>query len=287
MKKQLWGIAGAMVMLWLSLVCVTGIRVHAAQAIQVKGSDTMINLWQDWAEIFMKKTHIRVTVTGGGSGNGFAALINKVCDVAEASRSIKPNEIANAKRHGVSPNETIMAWDGISVIVNPKNPVSRLTEAQLADIYTGRVTNWHAVGGANAKIVVLARDTMSGTYDFFRAHVIQHGDAKSSANYSRDAFMEQSNQEIHDEVAGNPRAIGYVGMGYLTASVRPLALAAAGKPYVLPSVNTVRNKTYPLSRPFYWYTNGKPQGAIKQLVDFALSKEGQAIVAKLGFVPLN
>ena len=216
--KLSWSVA-----LTLCLLGVAGMLGHAAQKmLQVKGSDTMINLGQAWAEAFTRQTRIPVAVTGGGSGTGFAALLNRTCDIAEASRGITPEETAKAQKNNIHPHVMVMAWDGISVIVNPRNPVTRLTEVQLSAIYTGKIMNWKAVGGKDEKIVLLTRDMSSGTYVYFKEHIVQLDNARSPNDYARGAVMQQSNQAIVDEVTGNEKAIGYVGLGYLNPKVRAL-----------------------------------------------------------------
>ncbi len=257
----------------------------ANKPITVKGSDTMINLGQAWAEAFMKKTNIPVTVTGGGSGTGIAAMINGKTDICQASRPMKSEEIHAARDRGVSPTPIITAWDGIAVIVNPKNKAKQVTMTQLAKIYDGEISNWKDVGGADAKIVLLGREVNSGTHVFFKEHVIQG--YKSSADYAKTMLMLPSTEALVDEVAKNANAIGYVGLGYVDPKrIDVLLVSTDGKKFVEPSVATVKNKTYPVSRPLYWYTNGKPKGNVKKMVDFALGKEGQKIVADLDFVPL-
>lgn len=270
----------------LALVTGAGRPANAAnKPIMIKGSDTMINLGQAWAEAFIEKTGIMVTVTGGGSGTGIAAMINGKTDICQASRPMKSEEILAARERGISPTPIITAWDGIAVIVNPKNAAKKLTTAQLAKIYTGEIANWKEVGGPDAKIVLLGREVNSGTYVFFKEHVLQG--YKSTADYAKSMLMLPSNQAIVDEVATNPRAVGYVGLGYVDPKrVDPLAISSDGKKFVEPAVATVKNKTYPISRPLYWYTNGKPAGNIKKIVDFVLGKDGQKIVADMDFVPL-
>jgi len=269
----------------------TGTAKGAAgtQTIQLKGSDTMVNLGQAWAEAFMKENpDVSVSVTGGGSGTGIAALINGTTDVAECSRAMTPEEIQQAKAQGRNPNEIQVAWDGIAVIVNPGSPVPQLTIDQLADIFTGKVTNWKQVGGANAKIVILSREVNSGTHVYFKEHVLQKGDKTSKADYATAALLMPSSQAIHDEVAQNLQAIGYVGLGYVDNKVKALKVAArAGEPFVAPSPQTIVNKQYPISRPLFFYTNGDPIGAVKTFVDFVLGPEGQQVVSQLDFVPLK
>jgi len=258
-------------------------------AIQVKGSDTMVNLGQAWAEKYMEKNPGDfIAVTGGGSGTGFSSLISGTCDIAMASRSIKDKEIALAKAKGINPNEIKVALDGLAVVVNPNNPVSRLTLDQLANIFTGRVSNWKEVGGKDEKIVVLSREVNSGTHVYFKEHVLRKNDPNSKEEFVSSALMLSSSQAIADEVAGNPAAIGYYGMGYISKKQKPLYLAKDEKSeYEAPTIENVVNGKYPISRPLFLYTNGTPQAIVKKFVDFTLSKEGQDIVLATDFVPVN
>ncbi len=281
--KKLMTIASALATLSL-LVGLTTLA-FGAKTITVKGSDTMINLGQAWAQAFSAKTKIPVSVAGGGSGVGIAALINHATDIAEASRTMTDKEINDAKEKGVTPYRVINAWDGVSVIVNPNNPVKKLTTDQLAAIFSGQITNWSGVGGKNANIVLLIRDMNSGTHVFFEEHIIQHKDKK--AHYATSARANATTQAIVDEVSQNGNAIGYVGLGYVTDAVRALAVKGDTGGYVMPSIAAVMNKTYPVARPLQWYTNGKPSGDIKRFVDFVLSADGQKIVRALDFVPLK
>lgn len=257
-------------------------------SIQVKGSDTMVNLGQAWAEKYMEKNPGDfIAVTGGGSGTGFSSMISGTCDIAMASRNIKEKEVALAKKKNIDPYEIKVALDGLAVVVNPSNPVNKLTIAQLADIFTGRVSNWKELGGKNEKIVVLSREVNSGTHVYFKEHVLRKNDPNSGEEFSPGALMLSSSQAIADEVAGNPAAIGYYGMGYISAKQRPVMIAKDEKSeYEMPSIKNVLNGKYPISRPLFLYTNGEPQGLVKKLVDFCLSKEGQEIVLATDFVPI-
>ncbi|HEY3397282.1 MAG TPA: phosphate ABC transporter substrate-binding protein [Armatimonadota bacterium] len=260
----------------------------SGKSIQIKGSDTMVNLGQAWAEAFGAKTGAQVMVSGGGSGTGFAALLSGTCDVAEASRMIEPQETADAKAKGINPKEYKVALDGLAVIVNPKNPVSKLTIDQLADIFTGRVKNWKEVGGPDAAIVILSRDVNSGTHVYFKEHVLRKGNAKGTEEFAETALPQSSSQGISDEVAQNDKAIGYVGMGYLSPKVKSIEVAkTAAGPYVGATAAHVLDGTYPISRPLLFYTNGEPQGLVKEYMDFVLSPEGQKIVEEQEFVPVG
>ncbi|MCX5709802.1 MAG: PstS family phosphate ABC transporter substrate-binding protein [Candidatus Omnitrophica bacterium] len=260
-----------------------------ANSIQVKGSDTMVNLGQAWAEKYMEKNGGDfVAVTGGGSGTGFSSLISATCDIAMASRSIKDKEIGLAQKKGINPKEIKVALDGLAVVVNPKNPVDKLTIDQLAKIFTGKITNWKDVGGADAKITLLSREVNSGTHVYFKEHVLRKLDPNSKEEFSSSALMLPSSQAIADEVANNSSAIGYYGMGYISPKQKAVHVAKDDKsPYEVPTIENVVNGKYPISRPLFLYTNGEPQGLVKKFVDFTLSKDGQEIVLKTDFVPVK
>ncbi|MGQ9731467.1 MAG: phosphate ABC transporter substrate-binding protein [Candidatus Zipacnadales bacterium] len=258
------------------------------KAIQIKGSDTMVNLGQAWAEAFLKKTGIQVAVTGGGSGTGIAALLNGTCDIAESSRKMEPEELAEAQKKGITPKEIMVGLDGLAVVVHPSNPVSRLTIDQLADIFTGRITNWKEVGGEDASILVLSREVNSGTHVYFKERVLRRGDKNRTEEFSSSALLQPSSQAIADEVAQNPRAIGYYGMGYISARQKAIAVGETAEgPFLEPTCENVINGSYSISRPLLFYTNGEPQGIVKQYIDFVLSDEGQKIVEEQEFVPIS
>jgi phosphate transport system substrate-binding protein len=241
-----------------------------------------------WAEQYAGiHPEVRVAVTGGGSGTGIAGLINKTVDLANASRAMKKEEIESAKKNGVDPVEHTVARDAIAVVVHPDNPVQGLSIPQIADIYTGKITNWQEVGGNNLPIVLLSRESNSGTYVYFLENVVRQG-KKNDIMFSPDTLLMPSSEGISNEVRQNPNAIGYDGLGYVTSDQKVLAVAGdATSAHVLPSVDTVNDNTYPISRPLYMYTAGEPQGALKIYLDWIMGPEGQAIVPTLGFVPLQ
>ena len=260
----------------------------AAQTIENKGSDTLVNLALAWAEEYVHLyPEVRISVTGGGSGTGIAAMINGTVNIANASRSMKPEEISAAEENGISPVQFVVARDAIAVVVHPSNPVQRLTLQQISDIYTGKVSTWRQVGGEDRPIVLLSRESNSGTYVYFLENVIRLGDKQSPLLFSPDTLLMPSSEGISAEVRHNPNAIGYDGLGYVTPDQKMLAVArASASPYVLPSVDTVNDGSYPVSRPLYMYTAGEPSGRVKAYMDWILSA-GQSLVAELGFVPLQ
>lgn len=258
-------------------------------SIQIKGSDTMVNLGQAWAEKYMEKyPGDFIAVTGGGSGTGLSSLISASCDIAMSSRNIKDKEIGLANKKGVNPNEIKVALDGLAVVVNPSNPVNKLTLDQLAGIFTGRISNWREVGGKDEKIVLLSREVNSGTHVYFKEHVLRKLDPNSKEEFAPGALMLSSSQAIADEVAGNSSAIGYYGMGYISAKQKPVAIAKDEESeYVDPAIENVINNKYPISRPLFLYTNDLPRDLVKKFVDFTLSEEGQKIVLATDFVPVK
>jgi phosphate transport system substrate-binding protein len=258
------------------------------RTIQNKGSDTLVNLALAWAEAYRKVApEVSIAVTGGGSGTGIAALVNGTVDIANASRQMTQEEIAAAQANGITPVEFTVAIDAIAVIVHPDNPVSQLTIDQLSDIFTGRITNWKAVGGRDAPIVLLSRETNSGTHVYFLENVIRKGKTDNKDIFAPQTLLMPSSVGISSEVRRNPNAIGYDGLGYVTKEEKVIAVAkSSGSPYVLPSAETATNGSYPLSRYLYMYTAGQPTGPIAQYLEWIRGQDGQAIVTQLGFVPL-
>jgi phosphate transport system substrate-binding protein len=256
--------------------------------IQNKGSDTIVNLALAWAEKYQTENpDVSISVTGGGSGTGIAALLNKTVDIANASRQMQAEEITQAKAKGFDPVEFVVARDAIAVIVNPTNPVDRLTMQQISDIYSGAINNWSQVGGQDRPIVRLSREVNSGTHVYFRDTVVRLGDKNNKKLFATDTLLLASSEGIISEVRQNPNAIGYDGLGYVPLDLKKVAVAKnAASPYVLPSISTVNDNSYPVARDLYMYTAGQPTGAVKAYLDWIVSTEAQTIVANLGFVPI-
>jgi phosphate transport system substrate-binding protein len=262
----------------------------ASATIQVKGSDTMVNLGQAWAEAFMKvRPSAQVSVTGGGSGTGIAALANGTCQIAQCSRSIKAKEKDTiVKATGKTPTEVAVGIDALVVAVHPKNEVESLTFEQLSGIFTGKIANWKEVGGADRPVVVLSRERNSGTHVYFLEHVVRQGNEKGPEEYAASALMMPSSQAIVDELASNEGAIGYYGLGYLGAKNKALSVAKTKDATpVAASAETALAGTYPIARSLFFYVPGDLAGDVKAFVDFVLSDDGQRIVKKLDFVPLR
>ena len=259
-----------------------------AEYIENRGSDTLVNLALAWAELYQQEhPEVRISVSGGGSGVGLTALLNGTVDIANASRQIKPEESAQAQAHGIQPVEFIVARDAIAVIVHPDNPVGQLTLQQLSDVYSGRINNWSGVGGENRPIVRLSRETNSGTHVYFLETVVRLGQPDNHTLFSTDTLLLPSSEGIVNEVRQNPNAIGYDGLGYVPPDLKTIAIARGpGKVYVLPSATTVNDRTYPIARDLYMYTAGEPTGTVKVYLEWVLGPEAQAVVDRLGFVPI-
>jgi len=248
----------------------------------------MVNLALAWAEQYQSLyPEVNVSVTGGGSGTGITSLINRTVDIANASREIKNEEISAAEKNGVQPVEHIVARDAIAIIVHPNNPIDRLTLLQISDIFSGKINNWHEVGGEDRPIVRLSRETNSGTHVYFLERVLRLGDGNNKTLFSSDTLLLPSSEGITTEVSDNPNAIGYDGLGYITPDVKMIAVAEeSGSPYILPSVENVINNTYPIARNLFMYTAGEPTGAVKNYMTWIFTPEAQQIVKQLGFVPV-
>ena len=251
--------------------------------VQLKGSDTILSLSQSVAEEFMKvNKKSKISVTGGGSGTGIAAKLNKTIDIALASREMKDAEWAKAKSAGLNLQEITVAYDGITIITNKSNPVKNLTTAQLRDIFMGNIKNWKDLGGADEKIIVLSRDSSSGTHVYFKEHVLRKGNEKGPEEYSSSALFLPSNEALKQQVENSKGAIAYIGMGYMDNSVKEVTVNG-----VEATLANVKAKKYPISRAVYWYADKTVSGTAKDLISFMLSPKGQEIVKKEGFVPVK
>ncbi|WP_292463789.1 PstS family phosphate ABC transporter substrate-binding protein [Methanolobus sp.] len=257
------------------------VQTAESSSVTIKGSDTVLPLSQAEAEDFMiENPNMRVTVIGGGSGVGIAALIDGEIEIAMASREMKDSEIQQARQNGIEPLEHTIAWDGIAVVVNPENPVSQLTYEQLQGIYDGSISNWKDVGGEDREIAVITRDSSSGTYEYFKEEILV------DREYRPDALAQPATGGIVQEISRNRGAIGYIGFAYLDESIKAVALDG-GEGYIEATEENILSGTYPLSRPLYYYTDGEPQGATKEFVDFVMSPAGQATVSEIGYFPVQ
>ena len=267
------GIGISMILLMGFMGCIGGEK--ESKTLSLAGSTTVEPIASKAAEVYMEKhPDVKVTVQGGGSGTGIKMVGEGTVDIGNASRKIKDKE------KDLYPDlvGTIIAYDGIAIVVHPSNPVENLTKQQLQDIYAGKITNWKEIGGEDREIVVVTRAEGSGTRDTFIELVMNKGKVEETSR----ALQKPSNGAVKATVAGNESAIGYIGLGYVDDTVKPVKINN-----ILPSSETVKNGTYPISRALYMYTKGEPSGVTKDFIDFVLSKEGQNIVEEIGYIRLD
>ena len=259
------------------------IALFGAQAQRIKGSDTMLPLSQKMAEEFMKgNKSASVTVTGGGSGVGITALLEGTTELAQLSRKIKFDERNKLKEQGKTVKEVITAYDALAVVVHPSNKVKNLTREQLEEIFTGKIKNWKEVGGDDIKIIPYARETSSGTYEFFKESVLKN------KNYMSGIMSMPATGAVVQSISQTRGAISYVGLAYLNKDVKAIRVSYdSGKTFVEPTITNAKNETYPIVRPLYYYYNATEESKIKSFIDFMLSKQGQKIVSEIGFITLN
>ena len=273
-----------MIAIFALALCLGASNLQAKDMIQIKGSDTLINLVQKLSEVYMEKNPGKyIAVTGGGSGTGIAALMNNKCDIADASRNMKPKEITRATSLGITPERVVIALDGLSVITNGKNPVKKLTMGQVGQIFRGEIKNWSELGGDNLPITIYGRQSNSGTFVLFRDMVLK-------GDYSSSMRRMNGNSQIVEAVRADKTGIGYVGVGYVKQAkgITVLGIAAhEGAPYASPlNPEDVKTGKYSIARPLNQYVNGTPEGAVKDFIAFELSPEGQKIVEEEGFFPI-
>ncbi len=251
--------------------------------ITIKGSDTMVILGQRWAEVYMSKNPgTSIQVTGGGSGTGIAALINGTTDICQSSRPIKKSEIEKIKaRHNVVPVEIAVARDGLAVYLHESNPVSELTLEQIKDIYTGKITNWKAVGGPDARIILYSRENNSGTYVYFKDNVLNGADFAAYAQHM------PGTAAVVNAVAKDRFGIGYGGAAYAKGIKECKVKKDANSPGYKPTPENIKSGKYPVSRELFFYTRNKPSGNLKAFIDWILSTEGQELVVQVGYFPIK
>jgi len=267
----------------LLIIGLLAVNVMFAQKLKIKGSDTVLPLTQTEAEVYMKSNKsASIMVTGGGSGVGVAALLNGTTDIAQSSRSLKMDEKLKLKDAGKPYKEVIIAYDALAVIVHPSNKVSQLTREQIEGIYTGKITNWKQIGGADLKIVVYSRETSSGTYEFFKEHVLDR------KNFAPSALLMPATGAIVQSISQTKGAIGYVGLAYLEKNIKAIKVSYDnGKTYIAPSVAAAKNKSYPISRPLYYYYLNSIEKTVSPFIKFVLSPAGQKLVSDTGYVPVK
>ena len=259
------------------------VTVGTAREVMVKGSDTMLNLVQNLAETFSAANpDVTVSVTGGGSGVGISAVVNKQTDIGDASRAIASKEISGARANGVNPTEYAIAIDGVCIIVHAANTIEKLTIEQLGQLYQGKIANWNAVGGPNKRVSLYGRQPSSGTFVYVRDEAVK-------GEYAPSMRQMNGNAQIVEAVKGDEGGIGYVGVGYAREQgIRVLSLSKNGTDYYSPlDKEAVDSGKYPLARPLFQYTNGKAKGDAKAFIEFEVGPDGQKVVSEQGFYPLT
>jgi phosphate transport system substrate-binding protein len=282
MKARGWAVFGALIVALPTVAGCGGGSGTGTRAVTIKGSDTMVILGQRWAETYMTEhPGARIQVTGGGSGTGIAAMINGGTDICEASRPMKDKEREQVRsRHGKGVKEIPVALDGVAVYVNESSPIQSLSQPQIKGIYTGKITNWRDLGGKDQRIVVYSRENNSGTYVFFKEHVLGNED------FAREVQTLPGTAAVANAVSRDPASIGYGGIAYATG-IRAIAVKRdETSEAVHPSLQTVQDGQYPLSRNLFFYTIGEPGGEVKAFIDWVLSAEGQKICEAVGYYPL-
>ena len=264
-----------------AVIALSTLSVSNAQ--KIKGSDTVLPLSQQEAESYMKTNRsATVTVTGGGSGVGISALLEGTTDIAQSSRRIKFDEKQKLQTQGKAVKEVIIAYDALAVIVHPANQVKNLTREQLEGIFTGKITNWKEVGGADLKIVPYSRETSSGTYEFFKESVLKN------RNYMNGIMSMPATGAIVQSIGQTKGGIGYIGLAYLNNSVKAIHVSYdEGKTFTEPSVANAKNETYPVVRPLYYYYVASSEATAKPFIDYVLSPAGQKIVGEIGFITVK
>jgi phosphate transport system substrate-binding protein len=259
-----------------TILCLGFAASLASAAIVAEGSTTVLPIAQKTAEVFMDNNpSADISIRGGGSGVGIKSLIADRCDIAMSSRPMKDAELQTAASKGINAKATLVALDAIAVVVNKNNPVKELSQTRVKDIFSGKITNWSQVGGENRAIVVVSRDSASGSFECFNELALK------GVKLTKSAMMQASNQGVAQVVSTTPGAVGYVGLGYLNG-VKALSIGG-----IFPSERTVLDKSFPYARPLYMYTNGAPKGETKKYIDFVISSAGQRLAKQLGFVAFN
>lgn len=267
--------------LMIPVLLLASVSLATAGNITVKGSDTLVRLGQRWAEEYMKAhKDIVIQVSGGGSGTGIAALLNGTTDICQSSRDMKAQEYSDAKAKGINPVRVSVALDGIAVFLNKDNPLTELSLEQLKGIYTGEITNWKQVGGPAHAIIIYGRENNSGTYVFFKEHVLK------SQDYAEQTQTLPGTAAVVNAVSKDKFGIGYGGIAWESGVKTAAVKKDAGSPAVAPDMETVTSGAYPISRELYWFFNGAPTGDTRDFLNWALSPEGQKIATEVDYIPL-
>ncbi len=263
--------------LMLSGIVLTACSRDTGNKIVIKGSTTVLPITQKAAEEYRKLNKVSITIEGSGSGNGIKALLDGTCSIANSSREMKEEELKAARDKGIDVKEITVAYDMIVPVINPSNPVKALTMDQLKGIYDGSIKNWKQVGGKDETIVVISRDSSSGTFEIWHEKVMKKTDV------SKDALLQASNGAIVSAVSGNPKSIGYIGFGYIDKTVKPLPVSG-----IQPTLENGKSGKFPISRKLYMYVDQKKVSPETQkFIDYLLSPDGQKVVTEAGFISIN
>ncbi|MCP4136682.1 MAG: PstS family phosphate ABC transporter substrate-binding protein [bacterium] len=269
-------IFGIFLVLTMVTLIAAGCSKSKRNKIVIKGSTTVLPITQKCAEAYRKKKKVSISIEGSGSGNGIKALIDGSCDIANSSRAMKGKEIKKAKEKGINAEEHVVAYDMIVPVIHPENPVKNVTMNQLKAIYSGSISNWKELGGADKKIVVISRDTSSGTYEVWHKKVMQKTDVR------KDALLQASNGAVASAIATNVKAIGYIGFGYINQTVKPIMVNN-----VVGTLENGKSGKFPISRKLFMYSNkDRITAEAKAFIDYIVGTEGQSLVKKAGFIPL-
>ena len=274
----------------LSAALIAAMSAHARTVIQNKGSDTLVNVAQAWAEEYQNVApDVAIAVSGGGSGTGIAAMINGTVDIANASRKMKDKEIKMAQDHGHNPIEHVVGYDALAVYINKNNPMKEFSFSQLKEIFgrEGKARNWSDLGVTvpgckDNEIVVVSRQNNSGTYAYFKKAVLG-----KKGKYRSGTLDMHGSKDVVDLVEKTPCAIGYSGLAYATDHVDMACVSKDGDACVNPSIATAVDKSYPIARPLFMYTSGEPEGEIKKYLDWVMSDAGQCIILNKGYAPMK
>lgn len=296
--KSIFSIYSAFLILIIPFIssCRTN-NTQIENTVVIKGSDTMVNLSQRWVEEYIKlHPEISLQVTGGGSGIGITALLNGTADIANMSRDLKAKELERGETTDIMPLQYKVALDGIAVIVNPENKIDTLSVEQIRDIYSGKIKNWKEVGGSDIEIVKYGRENSSGTYEHFKGTILGRDKYGKRIDFAVSTQVLQGTSSLGEAVSKDVKGIGYGGVGYFAKRkdlkviyLRGSTLLKAVSPVVNGEVNyeAIRNGVYPLARYLYCYTDGEPKTAVRNFINFILSKQGQQIVKEMKYIPLE
>lgn len=283
--------------IFIAILILPGCQPSKKKTITIKGSDTMVNLTQKWAEVYMNKNpDVSVQVTGGGSGTGIAALFNGTANIANISRELTESELLKFPDYKIKPIQFKVALDGIAIIVNSENPVDTLTLDQLKEIFSGKIKNWRELNGFDREIVLYGRENSSGTYEYFKNGILGRDQFGREIDFSQSMQVLQGTAQLGEAISKDLKGIGFGGVGYFAQrkDVKCIFIKSANESKAISAVEngkvnyeSIRNGLYPLARYLFCCTNGEPKNEVKSFIDFIRSEEGQKIVQQMEYIPLS